>query len=514
MYRPAARTRVRSPIDLPAGVPALPFRLVLDDPNVAQVPLHCLEVVRNVPGKRLVCRGSWQGRAVYAKLYLHPRLALRQQRREVRGLRAIAERGLATPELLHAGLAAGGRVAVIVLAAVVGAKTLRVAWQAARDDDDRRAELVRRMALLLARHHGSGLVQRDLHLGNFLLADDQILTLDGSAVRLCKRALSVRRSIDNLARYLAEHAPRYDHLAAFALRAYCAQRGWQGAAAWVARLRRRIGRWRDRRRRAYLRKVFRSSTEFAVNRDWRRLSIHRRRYDSMSLAGLLCDPDASLHARGAQLIKAGNTCTVWVVPVDGRQLVIKRFNIKGWCHGLQRAMRRTRAAVCWRNVHRLRFYEIPTATPVAMIEERTGPLRGRAFFITERLPGVRGDDYFFHGAEGGLCDRAAAQAVVACLAGLAQCRISHGDLKASNILVDGEQAALVDLDAMREHGSAIRARYGQRRDLRRFLRNWERCPPVYALFAGLIAEAFAGGTPLAVLRRGVRRGGVWAVSRE
>ena len=50
-----------------------PFTLLLDAQYTEAKRLECIEVVRVIPGKRLVCRAEWQGKSVFAKLYLDAR---------------------------------------------------------------------------------------------------------------------------------------------------------------------------------------------------------------------------------------------------------------------------------------------------------------------------------------------------------------------------------------------------------------------------------------------------------
>ena len=335
------------------------------------------------------------------------------------------------------------------------------------------------------------MLQQDLHLDNFLLADNAIYTLDGSTVRTGHGPLPPGPSLDNLARYLAQHPPRYERLIPEALQAYCAARSWDPDARLTARLGSGVRRWRLRRRGQYLRKAFRSCTEFTASARWRRFLVYRNDNASTALSDLLADPDASLTQSDAQLLKAGNTCTVWALPLDGRRLVVKRYNMKNWRHRLSRAPRPSRAAICWRNAHRLRMYGIATAAPVAMLEERTGPLRGRAWYVAEEVAGVAAAD-FFRDADIPRSVRARVAArLVTVLQNLAQCRVSHGDMKASNFIIAGELPVIVDLDAMREHATVWHHRYRLSRDLERFMENWHNHRETRELFERLIDEAFA-----------------------
>ena len=49
--------------------------------------------------------------------------------------------------------------------------------------------------------------------------------------------------------------------------------------------------------------------------------------------------------------------------------------------------RPSRAWHSWVAGHRLAFFGIPTPAPLAMLEERVGPLRRRAFLVTDYCPG-------------------------------------------------------------------------------------------------------------------------------
>ena len=177
-----------------------PYEIRLDGSGE---PLQCQRAVRTIRGKRVVCQAHWRGRPVYVKVFLDPRRAAEHLRRELRGLRAMQACGIATPAVLHHGTAAAGVVHLIVLEEVAAARSMLEAWNAAGSDVER-AELVRDMARLLALHHRHGLLQRDLHLNNFLLSHGRIYTLDGGTVRVAHRPVGRYRSLANLGLFLAQ----------------------------------------------------------------------------------------------------------------------------------------------------------------------------------------------------------------------------------------------------------------------------------------------------------------------
>ena len=460
-----------------------PFVLALDGQTDPAALLDCHEVVRAIPGRRLVCRGAWRGRDVFIKLYLD---GGKHWQVECRGLQALADKGIAAPAVLHAGTADCGALHVIVLEAIQPAVTLETALSQAHEEEARVA-LLQQAIVCIASHHCAGLEQRDIHLNNFLLAGECLYTLDGGGIHDAGVPdLPVQSSCDNLALFYAELYPDDDALIEKLLPVYLQRRAWDSEVLSLAMFYQRVQFFRDRRLRRFLKKVFRDCSAFKCQHSWRSYRVYDRTMDSAEMVEFLADPDASLQHADVQHLKQGNTCTLWTTRVDGRQLVVKRYNIKGIKHRVGRAFRKTRAAVSWMNAHRLWMYGILTARPVALLEERFGPLRGRAWYISEF---VAGDD------ASSLCGQAtldkagqirAGQQLTNLLAQLALSSLSHGDMKATNFILSEGGAVVIDLDAMRKHDAAESFHRAQRRDLKRFMRNWDACPETRTMFAEMM----------------------------
>jgi tRNA A-37 threonylcarbamoyl transferase component Bud32 len=476
------------PTDTPVSAAALllmgrrpgPFVLALDGQSGPAAVLDSQQVVRAIPRRRLVCRGAWQGKDVFIKLYLDGE---KYWQAECRGLQALADRGIAAPPVLHAGTADNGAVHVIVLQAIQPAETLLAALSQAHAETERIA-LLQRTVACIASHHRAGLEQRDIHLNNFLLAGERLYTLDGGGIRdHGKAALPLTVSRDNLALFFAELCPDDDAFIDRVLPVYLQRRAWDSNELPVTTLRRRVSYFRNRRLRRFMKKVFRDCSAFKCTHNWRSFRVYDRTMDTAEMVELLAAPDASLQGGDARYLKQGNTCTLWMTRVNGQQLVVKRYNIKGLRHRLGRALRKTRAAASWMNAHRLGMYGILTARPVALVEERFGPVRGRAWYISEF---VAGDDATSLCRQDTPPDAGKVHAVhqlTAVLAQLALSRLSHGDMKATNFILSQQGAVVLDLDAMQQHGAPASFRRAQRRDLMRFMRNWEHCPGTKAMFA-------------------------------
>ena len=444
--------------------PALPLSIAL--PNGE---LRLLSLLRVLPGQRYVGEAEWQGRRVLAKLVVGAK-ARRQHARELEGARLLREQGLDTPELLAEGLAEGegGWLLFEFLDNAVG---LGSVWQALAEQPllnaAQRAVLGEALAAI-GRLHARGLWQDDLHLDNLLRRDGRLYLIDGGGIRaqLAGQPLAREQALRNLgvffAQLPAELEPFIDSLLPAYLQANSAHtlsaRDLQVPLAEVRRW--RLG--------DYLKKLGRDCTLFRAERDSDGLSIARRE-QAETLLPLLREADAAIAAGRA--LKKGGSATVARVELDGRPLVIKRYNIKGLGHWLKRCWRPSRAWHSWVEGNRLAFLGIATPQPLAMRESRRCGLRGRAWLITEH---AAGEDILtrFAAHVHGTPPEAELQALERLFAALRRERISHGDLKGTNLLWQAGQWALIDLDAMQQHRCARRFARAYAKDRARFLRNW------------------------------------------
>ncbi|GAB1391892.1 hypothetical protein MASR1M60_00550 [Rhodocyclaceae bacterium] len=422
--------------------------------------------LRVLPGKRLTGVGEWQGRPVLAKLFIAARGAERHWQRECRGVEVLQTSALPSPALLLSGKLEGGGYFVL----------FEFLDNARLPDPGARDELAMVFAQV-GRMHTLGLVQQDAHLGNFLLQDDRLLVIDGAAIR--PGALD-EACTDNLALLLAQLPPdreavlRSDLIAAYRSSRPDGVLDERSLAAAI--LRHRQARLDD-----YLDKCLRDCSLFKVAQRADRFSAVWRA-EAKRLAPLLHDPDAWL-AQGTPL-KHGNTATLARIEVNGRPLVIKRYNIKSARHALSRCWRPSRAWHAWREGHRLSFLGIPTPLPLALIERRLGPLRGTAWLITEYCSGEN-----------------LARHLQPCLdapppreldvlgelfAQLTAQRIVHGDLKATNLLWHDDRIALIDLDATRQHRNDTAFRKAWEKDRARLLRNWPADSVLYAALSKVL----------------------------
>ena len=468
-----------------------PFALSLGDGKM----LECERIVRRVPGSRLVCQGSWQGRGVFAKIFLGER-AERHAARDRQGVQWLVERNILTPALLHAAPLRDGAGQILLYEAIPHCSNAEEYLHAIAADDGARLVLMIALVRVVAALHQAGLMQTDLYLKNFLLQGDRIYTLDGDGIRQCRRALRPGAALANLALLLSKFDVVDDVYIPHALQAYADARGWKADAGMLDLLKCRAWAYRCRVAQRYaMRKVLRNCTDVRAERSFARFLAVARARQSPDLQQMIDHPDAWLDSADCRRLKNGNTCTVGLVASGERKIVIKRYNIKSFWHGLNRALRKTRAAVSWSNAHLLGMYGVSTARPLALIESRFGPIRRASYFLAEWVDGPDIAEVFADATMTEDGRREVARRMVGLLHKLYLLGIEHGDMKATNIKIVGCDPWLLDLDGMRQH--RLGWWFGRRhaRDLRRFLKNWHNAPEIRAVLVSALREIY-GNDPV------------------
>ncbi|MBK8102693.1 MAG: hypothetical protein IPK30_05270 [Cellvibrionales bacterium] len=275
---------------------AVPFSIALPDHSI----LLCDTILRFLPEKRIVLRGIHHQQTVLVKLFFDAD----NWQKEINGFEKLQHAGINTPTLLmQCALEQGG---VCLFAFIDNAQPLDVLWQQA-DETEKRGYLDKLLPCLqtLWQHQ---LLQRDLHLGNFLLQTQE----DGSATlwlldpASCQHFSHPHEQQKNLALLLAQ-LPLADW--DFALQHL------QGDAAINALAKQQ---WRQRLQH-YLKKILRDCTEVADLSPHSGLRIlAQRRFLTPALREQLKNPAALM--QNAVILKNGNSAKVFRIEVDGKSI--------------------------------------------------------------------------------------------------------------------------------------------------------------------------------------------------
>jgi tRNA A-37 threonylcarbamoyl transferase component Bud32 len=170
-----------------------------------------------------------------------------------------------------------------------------------------------------------------------------------------------------------------------------------------------------------------------------------------------------------QIIKRGDTSCVSRVRWNNKDVVVKRYNHKGFTHSLRHTIKGSRAMRAWLNAHRLMMLQIPTPKPLAYIEHRKGPLVWKSYLVTEFIEGQNLDCFLRDDNISNQQKTTAIKQVVKQLEMLQKCRLTHGDFKHTNILITDNGPVLTDLDGMKSYSSNLIYHRRQTRDVARFL---------------------------------------------
>ena len=351
-----------------------------------------------------------------------------------------------------------------------------------------RAGLACQLVRVVAKHHEANIIQTDLYLKNFLVAGDDIYTLDGDGIRQY-RSLSRKQALKNLAVLISKFdVLDVERWLPKLLDVYATARNWSSAPNLMA-FKRLVNQHRTVVASHYAdKKVFRQCTDVNIYRQSRLFEAVSSGYTFTRLPVAIGDCDRMIQ-KGISF-KKGNTCTVSLAEVDGIKTVIKRYNIKGFWHGLSRALRQTRAAASWANAHRLNILSIATPKPIALIEERFGYFRGKAYFLSEYLDAPDASTFFAQ-IKNKKSQAEAIQNIVEMFYRMYLLKLTHGDMKASNIKMLGEDPYLIDLDSMQQHAWDFLAKKRHAKDLKRFMRNWQDQPTLYNRFVKAFFAVYA-----------------------
>ncbi len=459
----------------------------LDDTST----LSALQVVRSVPKRRCVCKALWQGKSVYAKLFFGDKAA-QYALRDVRGVEALQKAKILTPKILKQSKVPQLKAYVVIFEAISPSESAEAVWESANEFV--RIELAHQLVQVVAQHHEAGLLQTDMYLKNFLIQYDAIYTIDGDGVRFVEK-LSIKKAQVNLCQLLSKlDVLTIDSQLPSLLETYANARPWQPSLE-INAVKKMIEAARKKASSAYAdEKVFRQCTDVDIVKT-------KNVFVALSAKDATIDfPQSAValdsYLNEVNLIKDGNTCTVFSAKIGALDAVIKRYNIKGFWHGVGRAFRRTRASISWANAHRLQLLGLPTARPIALIETKWLGLKGKAYFLTEYVDAPDMAQFFATTNDKQLRSEAIKQ-VVQLFYRLYLLKISHGDMKASNlkVLADG-RPLLIDLDSMKQYSTDSFAYKNHVRDIKRFMQNWKETPSLYNAFVKVFKVVYVDHAPL------------------
>lgn len=343
----------------------------------------CTEVFRVIFSKRIVCLGQANENYFIVKLYFAKHGAIRHWKRSDRGCRAFVEQRIPAPGILFSGYIPDYGLYAMVFEYLRDAIRIDSALEACSDSLERE-EVLSKLMTCFASLHEHGILQHDLHLGNFMIKDGVIYSLDGDQVVNRRGPVGRKRSLTNLALLLA-NLPVY---VAFGLDtwidAYARERNWSISDDDRADLKNMALRIRRKNLSQYLRKVLNSRDPFLASSGHGFFSVFDKRHFVVSLLEILDAAKRSKPAHGA-LGKAGYKCVT-----RGNENMIL---LSSYCVGPLIFKGLWGTVRTWRNALMLGRIGLMTPPPVALAIMK-GTLFHRCSIFFKSMEGMPIKDYF------------------------------------------------------------------------------------------------------------------------
>jgi len=321
----------------------------------------------------------------------------------------------------------------------------------------------------LAKQHNKGVLQKDLHLGNFLLGGDKVFALDTGQMRFSRRELDRKNSIPQLAMLASCLPDTNTESIATLCEEYFKARGWHFGKPDESSFQKQLAVHRKRTLRKGLKKCLRTSKRHQQIKAGRYVAeLDRGFCRGAEPLDFIKQIDTLMDA--GQILKNGDTCYVSRITWNDKDVVVKRYNHKGFIHSLRHTIKKTRARKGWLHTHHLEALNIATPGPLAYIEHRRGLLIWKSYLVTEYVEGQKLYDFLRDDNVTEQRRLNEIQRVVKLLDKLWKYRITHGDLKHSNVLITENGPVLTDLDGMIVHRWGLLYRNKRAKDMERFLK--------------------------------------------
>ncbi len=426
--------------------------------------VECRSLLRNVPGNRQIYDGRWNDKAVIVKIFSKKFFAHHHLKREWQGLNFLHKGRLNAPEPLFFGRTTDRRWA-IVTGKIADSSTALEVFNSAEDDRDRFRILVL-VCKELAKQNSKGVLQKDLHLGNFLVSKDTVYALDPARMKFFHQPLCRSKSISQLALFSC-YLSDYDiELFGKLCKEYFDARDWRFDQTQKALVLKSRDRRRKKQIRKGLEKCMRTSKRTVKSGGRRYSAVFDRNFiESANPIDFISKIDSLMDA--GRILKNGNTSYVCCINFNGKDIVVKRYNHKGFVHSLRHTIMGSRARRNWLYGHRLGMLNIPTPKPLAFIEQKKGVLVWKSYIVTEYVDGKKLYDFLKEDQPEQQKSLFIKERLETLMKKLSKYRITHGDLKHTNILVTKDDVVLTDLDSLKFHRFGFCYKIRQSKDIKR-----------------------------------------------
>lgn len=194
-------------------------------------------VLRLVPNKRWVVQATWQNKTVMAKIFNDKT----RYQRELKGIERCQNAKILIPQLLYQGLVTKENVYILI-------------FEFVPKDKDHELDLLDNLIKTVALHHDNGIMQTDMHVGNFIKNNNQVVSLDAASI------VSLKEPLSNLALLLAQFwTLNFDQMKSH-LKTYGQYRKMTFSKDDVAFFTQKVEQLKEKRKTDKVKKIFRESS--------------------------------------------------------------------------------------------------------------------------------------------------------------------------------------------------------------------------------------------------------------
>jgi tRNA A-37 threonylcarbamoyl transferase component Bud32 len=242
------------------------------DLDINEKSYICSEVLRFLPGKRLVVKATFAGTSYVIKLFSNAKKGKRELKRELEGYRLALKANINLPQLEFVS-------DDVEAYSAIAYEFLELA-QPFNDDESLLTQYVEQLLDLVFALHSRGLYQSDFHLDNLLMHDGQLFLIDLASVKVEQEnsPLSKQVSFENLAMLVVQFAPKQQQILIDKLVRYFDKRGWVWNKVEQDTFEDYVHQAWLQRKKLYLKKCFRACTMTAYDKTFSQQTAFQRAF--------------------------------------------------------------------------------------------------------------------------------------------------------------------------------------------------------------------------------------------
>jgi tRNA A-37 threonylcarbamoyl transferase component Bud32 len=448
----------------------LPFELLIKNitPDKGDRVLICTKLLRHIIGKRRVYCALLGNQKVIAKIHETKFCAKSRMLNERSKLKYLRQAGLNCPRLLFYGRCETGGWAIVTEYIEDSATALELYYKA--DSPKEKVHILQPLFGELAKLNKAGIFQKDLHLGNFLMSGDKVFSLDTATMKFGPQPIDKMRSLRQLA-VLSWYVPgeiRAEALPGL-LNLYAETRGWKITANERRTIENYMKKHVRQEIKRQLKKTLRSSgRQVRIKKNGLTAVFDKTFYENLDVFHFLRKIDGLMET--GQILKSRPTSLLSCINFNGNDIVIKRYNHKGFWHSIRQSFRTSRAKRSWLHGQRLTMLGVNTPKPLAYIEERIGPILWKSYLLTSHVRGQNLADEIGQPNISKQQKENLHRQIQDLMTTLHDNGITHGDFKPTNFVITQNSVYVTDLDAMKVHYCGLLLKKRRSKDIIRLER--------------------------------------------